>query len=750
MKARLLISLFLCCAVISSTFREARASERKLTLEDIYRNGEYSSRGISALRWADDGKSFYTLDRNTSIGGTDIVLNNIRTGEKTVILPASSLIPEGKSAPLRISNYIWSLDHSQLLIFTNTKRVWRTNTKGDYWVISADGNGLRQLGRGFEQSELMFAKFSPDGTKVAYVYKNNIYCENLSDGKITQLTFDGNDVIINGNFDWVYEEELHQQDGFRWSPDSKRIAYWQFDTEGTGTFYMINNIDSVYSKIIPFPYPKAGTTNSAARIGVVETDSPSPATRWFDIPGDPRNNYLARMEFVPNSNEVMIQQLNRLQNTNKVYYGNVETMALDNFLTDRDEAFLDIHDNIIWTEGEKHFTWTSEKDGWRHLYMMSRDGKSEIPVTIGDFDVVNIVRIDPKGGYVYYIASPDNPVERYLYRSRLDGKGKAERVTPEGENGHHGYNISPDAKYAIHTFSNSETPTRYELVSLPSHKTVRILEDNSALAEKYAALGLQEKEFFRVDIGYIELDAWMIKPSDFDPGKKYPVIFYIYGEPWNSTVQNSWSGGDLWSRFLAEQGYIVMSIDPRGTNTPRGREWRKCVYGKIGIIPPADHAEAVRKITGTYQFVDAARIGIWGWSGGGSSTAHLMFRYPDIYSTGIAVAGVYSQYLYDTIYQERYMGLPSTNPDGYRDGSPITHASGLKGNLLLIHGTGDDNVHYQSCEMLVNELIRQNKMFSMLAYPMRSHGIYERENTTYHLYQSMLKYWLENLPAGGR
>ena len=233
------------------------------------------------------------------------------------------------------------------------------------------------------------------------------------------------------------------------------------------------------------------------------------------------------MEFVPNSNEVMIQQLNRLQNTNKVYYGNVETMALDNFLTDRDEAFLDIHDNIIWTEGEKHFTWTSEKDGWRHLYMMSRDGKSEIPVTIGDFDVVNIVRIDPKGGYVYYIASPDNPVERYLYRSRLDGKGKAERVTPEGENGHHGYNISPDAKYAIHTFSNSETPTRYELVSLPSHKTVRILEDNSALAEKYAALGLQEKEFFRVDIGYIELDAWMIKPSDFDPGKKYPVIFAL-------------------------------------------------------------------------------------------------------------------------------------------------------------------------------------------------------------------------------
>lgn len=751
MKPQYLKIAALCCIISASAFNDSSAEGRKLTLEDIYKNWEYSSKGISALRWAEDGKSFYTLDRNTDTGGRDIVLNDIKTGAKTIVLSASALIPEGQTSPLGIDNYIWSPDHGQLLIYTGSKRVWRTNTKGDYWIVNADGSGLRQIGKGFEPSELMFAKFSPDGTKVAYVYKNNIYCENVSDGKISRLTSDGSDIIINGNFDWVYEEELHQQDGFRWSPDSKKIAYWQFDTEGTGTFYMIDNIDSVYSTIIPLPYPKAGTTNSAARIGVVDTDSENPSTRWFDIPGDPRNNYLARMEFVPNSDEVMIQQLNRLQNTNKVYYGNVETMELDNFLTDTDEAFLDVHDNIIWTEGEKYFTWTSEKDGWRHLYRMSRDGKSEILVTAGDFDVVNIVRIDPKGGYVYYIASPGNPLERYLYRSRLDGKGKAERVTPEGENGHHGYNISPNAGYAIHTFSNSETPMRYELISLPSHKTVRVLEDNSELAGKYAELNLPAKEFFRVDIGETTLDAWMIKPSDFDSTKKYPVIFYIYGEPWNSTVQNSWGGaGDMWSRFLAEQGYVVMSVDPRGTNTPRGREWRKCVYGKIGIIPPADHAAAVIRIIDTYSFVDASRIGVWGWSGGGSSTAHLMFKYPDIYSTGIAVAGVYSQYLYDTIYQERYMGLPSTNPQGYFEGSPVNHASGLKGNLLLIHGTGDDNVHYQSCEILVNELIKQNKMFSMLAYPMRTHSISERENTTYHLYRSMLKYWLENLPAGGR
>ena len=509
---------------------------------------------------------------------------------------------------------------------------------------------------------------------------------------------------------------------------------------------MIDNIDSVYSTVIPLPYPKAGTTNSAARIGVVDVDIDGPQTRWLAIPGDPRDNYLARMEFVPGTDRLMIQQLNRLQNTDKVYYADIRTMELDNFMTETDEAFLDVHDDIVWLNNGKHFTWTSERDGWRHLYRISSDGSEVSLITKGDFDVIDVVRIDPESGWVYYIASPDSPVDRYLYRSRLDGRGKTERITPaDAPAGHHGYMISPDAKYAMHTFSNSETPTVYEIVTLPGHKTVRTLEDNHELAERFAAVNPGAKEFFRVDIGDVVLDGWMIKPADFDSTAKYPVIFYIYGEPWQSTVQNSWSGGDLWSRFLAQEGYIVMSIDPRGVATPRGREWRKCVYGKVGIIPPADHAAAVTKLLQTYSFMDPDRIGIWGWSGGGSSTAHLMFKYPSIYSTGIAVAGVYSQYLYDTIYQERYMGLPSTNPQGFHDGSPINFAGGLKGDLLLIHGTGDDNVHYQSCEMLVNELIRQNKMFDMLSYPMRSHSINERENTTYHLYQYMFRYWEEHL-----
>ncbi len=722
---------------------------QELTLADIYTTNKYSTKGVMAFRWAEDGKAFLTLEANPELKSFDIVSTDIATGEKSVIISASQLVPEGAERPIDIHDYTWSEDHTKMLIFTNTHRVWRLFTRGDYWVYTPATGSLIQVGAGLEPSRLMYAKLSPDGQKVGYVYYNNIYVEDLTTGTRTQLTTDGSDEIINGNFDWVYEEELSQYDGWRWSRDSRKIVYWQFDTRGTGTFYMVNNLDSVYSQVIPLPYPKAGTPNSAAYIGVVALDSPA-QTKWFEFEGDPREHYLARMEFIPGTDEIMVQRLNRLQNTNTVFFGNIGTMELTRVMEDTDDAFLQVYDDIIWLDGGKSFTWTSERSGWRHIYKVSRDSGEMTPITKGDFDVVSVVRFDPKGGYVYYIASPDSPLERYLYRSRLNGKGEAERITPLGETGHHEYNIAPSTKYAMHTFSSSEVPNRHELISLPKHKSVRVLQDNAELAGRLAALEISPKEFFRVDIGDEILDGWMIKPSDFDSTKIYPVIYFVYGEPASSTVQNKWSRGEWWSRFLAEQGYIVVSIDPRGITIPRGREWRKSIYGKVGDLAISDHAAAVRKMIDTYSFIDPSRIGIWGWSGGGSSTAHLMFKHPDIYSVGIAVAGVYSQYLYDTIYQERYMGTPSSNPEGFYKGSPINYAAGLQGDLLLVHGTGDDNVHYQSCDMLVNELIKHNKMFSMLAYPMRGHSIFERENTTYHLYQSMFKYWSEHLPAGAR
>ena len=716
-------------------------AQPELTLEDIYVKGTFRARGVPQPTWMDDGRSYSALTEK------GLVRIDAATLAETVIVPQEAFLPEGASRPLRVESYTWSDDKTKLVVYTNSRRVWRRNTRGDYWLLDVASGTVRQLGKGLEPARMMYGKLSPAGDRFAYVYYNNLYVENVATGERRQLTFDGGDVFINGNFDWVYEEELSCYDGWRWNPDGKKIAYWHSDTGGTGTFLMIDNIDSLYSFTIPLPYPKAGTTNSAVKVGVVDVETAR--TGWFPVPGDPRENYIARMEFVPGTDEVMIQQLNRLQNTNTVYYGDVNTLELNPFYGDRDEAFLNIHDNIVWLDGNKYFTWTSEKDGWRHLYRVTRDGKKETLLTKGDFDVINVLRIDPKGGYVYYMASPESAVEQYLYRSRLDGKGSAERVTPQGFTGTYSYNISPGAKYALCSYSNHATPRVYEMVSLPDHKTVRKLEDNAALKEVYASYGFRSREYFQVDIGEAVLDGWMIKPRDFDPAKKYPVIFHIYGEPASSTVQNSWSG-DYWNQLLAQQGYIVASIDPRGTNNPKGRSWRKSIYGKVGILAMADHAKAVRLAEAMFPFMDPERVGVWGWSGGGSSTAHLMFEHPDIYSVGIAVAGVYSQRLYDSIYQERYMGLPSTNPDGYREGSPITHAAGLEGDLLLIHGTGDDNVHYQSLEMLVNELVKQGKMFSMMSYPMRTHGISERENTTMHLYRMMLKYWLEHLPAGGR
>jgi dipeptidyl-peptidase-4 len=720
-----------------------------LTLERIYKNKEFEKATFGPVRWLEDGSGYTTLEKSAQCSdANDIIKYDPQSGERIILVNATQLIPHGKKGPLTIDDYKWSSDGRKLLIFTNAVKVWRYKTRGDYWVLDLATGKLSQIGKFAESSTLMFAKFSLQGDRAAYVCQNNIYVEDLKTSEVIQLTHDGSSRFINGTFDWVYEEELDCRDGFRWSPDGKKIAYWHSDTERTGIFYLINNIDSVYSQPIPFPYPKVGTTNSAVKIGVVSSSGGE--TQWFKIPGDPRNNYLARMEFIPKSNELLIQQLNRLQNTNKVWIANTETLGLTNILTDRDAAFMDIHDNIKWLDGEKYFTWTSEKDGWLHLYRVSRDSSEMDLITRGEFDVVKINCIDDQGGYVYYIASPFNFTQRYLYRSPIDGNGPAERISPQDTQGQFSYVMSADARWAIATYHNSTSPDRISLVSLPDHKKVRLLEDNSKLKAKYDSLGLKVKEFFKIDIGEVVLDAWMIKPINFDPAKKYPLIFYIYGEPASSTVQDSWSGGQLWEQYLAQHGYVIISIDNRGTNTPRGRDWRKSIYRQIGILASHDQAKAVRKIFQMFSFIDPEQVGMWGWSGGGQMTLNCMFRYPEIYKTGIAVAFVSDQKLYDTIYQERYMGLPSDNPDGYRDGSPITHASKLEGNLLIIHGTADDNVHYQSFEMLVDELIKHNKLFSMMAYPMRAHGIKERENTSLHLRRTMEKFWLENLTPGGK
>jgi len=744
-----IILVVLCIGFSTVSTAQTEADSSLLTLDRIFASGDFRGDRFSQARWIDDGQAYTKLERSDTLkDGRDIVSYETKSGDKTILVAAAELIPEGKEKPLGISDYQWSENKQLLLIFTNTRRVWRYHTKGDYWVLNLETKELKQLGAGLPGSSLMFAKFSPDNTKAAYVSKHNLYVEDLDPGKIKQLTFDGTDDLINGTFDWVYEEEFFCRDGFRWSPDSKLIAYWQVDASDIKDFLMINNTDSLYSFTIPVEYPKVGEDPSNVRIGVVAARGGD--TKWMGIPGDPKQHYPIRLLWSVDSKDFLVQQMNRKQNTNKIWLCKAETSLAINDFTDRDEAWLDLVEDWMWIDEGKYYTWLSEQDGWRHLYLVSKTGDEKKLITAGDYDVVSIEEIDDKSGYAYFIASPEDPTQRYLYRIKLNGKGEAERITPENQQGSHRYQISPGGKYAFHTWSDINTPPVTELISLPKHKTIRTLVDNESLKVAYADLDISPAEFFQLTTeDGVQMEGFMMKPPDFDASKKYPVLFYVYGEPWGQTAQDSWGSISLWMQMLAQQGYIIISVDNRGTPAPKGRAWRKSIYRKIGVINSRDQAMATKKIM-EWPFIDGDRIAVWGWSGGGSMTLNLMFRYPEIYDCGMAVAAVSNQFYYDNIYQERYMGLKSENPEDFEEGSPITYAKNLEGDLLIMHGTADDNVHYQSVEALIVELVKHNKMFQVMPYPNCSHSIYEIENATRHLFTLMTNFLEEHVEAGGK
>jgi dipeptidyl-peptidase-4 len=733
------------------------ATSSRLTVERIFGSREFAARGAGQLRWLDDS-TYVALQANPQQNDVaELVRFNARTGAREVLVPSTSLTPNGASAPLDVEDYFWSPDHKRLLIFTASERVWRENTRGDYWVLDLASHQLRKLGGDAPKSTLMFAKFSPDGGRVAYVRQNDLYVEDVSGGAITRLTRDGSRTIINGTFDWVYEEELSLRDGFRWSPDGKSIAYWQLDASGVKDYDLINDTDSLYSFVNPVQYPKAGTTNSAGRIGVVAATGG--ATTWLAIDGDPRNEYLARMDWagLNNSSELLIQRMNRPQNEIDLLLADARTGTVKTILVERDSAWVDVVNDVRWLDKDRVFTWMSERNGWRRMYSVSRDGTTIKALSADSMDVTHpafafgaqaVLGTDATGEYVYHYASPQNPTQLYLYRTSLKRPGATSRVTPADQPGTHSYSISPNGRYAVHTWSAFGTPPTVELITLPDHRRVRVLQDNAELRARVAGLELGPREFFRVDIGDgVKLDGWMIKPPGFDQTKKYPVLFEVYGEPAAQTVTDSWGGGGfMWHLMLSQMGYVVMSVDNRGTPAPRGRAWRKAIYKRMGVLNGADQAAAAQAIA-KWPFVDSRRLGVWGWSGGGSTTLNVMFRTPDVYRMGMAVAPVADLHYYDTIYQERYVGLPQENPEVYRVGSPVTFAGQLKGDLLVVHGSGDDNVHYQNTEALVNALVKANKPFQLMVYPNRTHCICEGEGTSMHLYSLLTRYLTEHLPT---
>jgi dipeptidyl-peptidase-4 len=749
----------LAAIVCSSLYAVDPASTQKLAqqLDAIYNKREFGFRNPH-LAWKNGGDSYTIIEPAANGKGTEIVAYETATGKRSVLVSAAALTPAGAKEPLEIDSYTWSSDNKKLLIFTNAKRVWRQNTRGDYWVVepaaASPETRLIKLGGDAPESSLMFATFSPDSSRVAWVRGNNLYVEELASKKITQLTSDGSADIINGTSDWVNEEELDLRDCFRWSPDSGSIAYWQFDQSGVGEYTLINDTEEEYPVTAKYKYPQAGTTNSAVRVGVVAaTGGP---TQWIKLEGDPRNHYVAQMDWAGTSGGVVVEYLDRLQKTNQLIWANAKTGETRTVTEDTDKAWIDVFP-LDWIDkgpdpsAGKDFIFLSERDGWRHAYRVDLGTGEPKLITRFDADVLERVAVDQQGGWFYFVASPDDAVRQYLYRSRLDGQGAPERVTPADEPGRHAYDIAPNGRWAAHVYSTADRPPRVEIVSLPDHKLARTLVSNDDLAAKVQPLLSSKTEFFkvRVDNG-ATLDGWMIKPPDFDPAKKYPVLTNVYGEPAVTTVRDGWGGpGRLLNGLIAEQGYLVISFDNQGTPEPKGREWRKCVAGAIGVLSSAQQAQAIKELARERKYIDTSRMAIWGWSGGGSSTLNVMFRYPGVYSTGVAVAPVPDQSHYDTIYQERYMGLPDEDKQGYHDGSPINFASGLAGHLLIIHGSGDDNVHFQGTELLVNKLIELGKTFDFMDYPNRTHGIYEGKGTSFHVYSLITRYLEDHVPPGG-
>ena len=709
--------------------------------------------------WNESETGYFTIKDN------NIVLVSTRGKEDKVILSSSQV------NNLEIESFSFSQSKNKILIFTQSVKVWRYNTRGDYWVYDFKKNEIQKLGRNMSSSSLMFAKFSPNERFVAYVSKEktesgirnsstsvNIYLESLDDRSIKKLTSsNGTKKLINGTFDWVYEEEFGCRDGFIFNEDGTRIAFWQIDANQVRDFYMINNTDSIYSYTIPVEYPKVGEDLTPARIGVINLSNAE--ITWMKIPGEQNKFYLPRMTWMPGRNDLMIQQLNRKQNHSKIYIANANDGSTELLMEEKDDAWVDLRSSWPYQvqagwkfiNNGKEFLYTTEKDGWSHIYRFDITNKTEYLVTKGNYDVVKPLAYDEKNESVYFIASPENPTERYLYKTSAKGDGKLIRVTPDILEGSHNYQISTKAKYAFHSFSNYFTRPMQAIVSLPNHK---FINENQNMIEKY---DLEKKkdhplEFFEITtVDNVTMEGWIVKPKNLNKNKKYPVLFYFYSEPAGQTGVNRYGAGNnsLYDGNLGEDGYVYVTFDGRGTPSPKGRAWRKAIYRNIGRINVRDMAMGAKAVFEKYEFIDTSRVAVHGWSGGGTATLNCLFQYPEIFHTGIAAAAVANQLTYDNIYQERYMGDPKESYQDYVDGSPIKYAKNLEGNLLYIHGTGDDNVHYQNAEMLANELIKHKKVFYMLSYPNRSHGI--REDGAYpHVRLMFTDFLRKNCPPGGR
>lgn len=705
--------------------------KKAITIADIWRDYTFSSKTVRGVRSMNDGKHYSVIERGEN--GIQLSKYAYETGELVEILIANEELIFNDQA-IRIESYEFSSDEKKVLIATGIESIYRRSYKAHYYVFDRSDNSIQRLA---DEEKQMYADFSPAGDKVAYVLNNNLYYKDLSSDVTLQITSDGEyNNIINGASDWVYEEELELSQAFQWSADGQRLAFFRFDESAIKQWNM-KMYDGLYPSDSRFKYPKAGEENSMVEIKIYDLKSAS--TIQADI-GE-GYEYLTAIHWTNDPNKLTVISSNRHQNKVKVHLVNTKNGSAEVIHTETSDTYIEMPFDIYFTDDQKHYVILSEKSGFRHLYMHDMNGNMVKQITKGDWPVTDYYGMDEKNGFVYFQSAEASPLERHVYRVSLQDNMKKTKLSDKKGTNRAAFSKSYDYFINYHTTANEPN-----FVSLHSAdgKQIRVLEDNSQLKETIDGYQLSPKTFFSFNTSEgVKLNAWMIKPADFDENKKYPVFLTIYGGPGSQTVTDAWGGSNyFWHQMLAQNGYLVVSVDNRGTGA-RGVDFKKVTYKQLGKYETMDQIEAA-KYFASLPYVDSDRIGVQGWSYGGYMSSLCLLKGAEYFKAAIAVAPVTNWRYYDSIYTERYMQTPQENPDGYDDNSPINHVEKLKGAYLLVHGMADDNVHLQNTTEMINALVAADKQFDLFVYPNKNHGIYGG-NTRYHLYQQMTNFLKENL-----
>jgi dipeptidyl-peptidase-4 len=700
------------------------AQNKEINLEDIW-NGTFRTEGMQALHSMNNGKQYSVLNFNRSDRSASIDIYDYKTLEKVKTILNSSDLAEIQD----FFDYSFSEDESKVLLTTNSKPVFRRSTLGEYYIYDIFSKMLTKLSADLVQEPT----FSPDASKVAYGFQNNLYVKDLKSDTVKQMTFDGEkNKIINGITDWVYEEEFSFVRAFDWNATGDKIAFIRFNESEVPKFSMDVFGTDLYQTQQVFKYPKAGEANSKVSLHLY--DLKSEKLEELKVNKAYSDFYIPRLDWTNEANILSVQYMNRHQSELDLWMIDTNTKSSKVVLAENDNAYIDVTFNLTFLK-DNSFIWTSEKDGYNHIYHYSKDGQLINQVTNGNWEVTNYYGFDEKANAIFYQSVENGSINRDVYSVKLNGKNKKRLTKTDGTNS---AAFSADFTYFINTHSSATSPQEYTLNDSKSGNVVKSIKDNDKLANKLTDYVTSEKEFSTININGNDLNIWMIKPANFDPNKKYPLFMYQYSGPGSQQVANRWNAAnDYWYQYLAQQGYIVACVDGRGTGL-KGAAFKKVTQNELGKYEVEDQIAAAKKL-GERSYIDSERVGIWGWSYGGFMSSNALFKGSDVFKMAIAVAPVTSWRFYDSIYTERYMATPQENASGYDENSPINHVDKLKGDFLLIHGSGDDNVHLQNTMRMVEALVQANKQFDWMIYPDKNHGIFGG-NTRLHLYTKMTNF----------